>query len=193
MAEIYQNKGGIWTKVAESDRLPLTGGTMTGSIEMEAAADKAVIVKQSANTSKIGLVGGVDWKNGAGLDLYGKDYSDAEAKGQFDIFANDGVNTVKKLTGKPNGALTWGGKRVPTVVGTYVNGTSDVNGNFDLRSYRPAGTSVPIGFLSVNMTTETARVAFMCGGYYMSFSNSGTSWMAWANEHIEGTVFWMVL
>lgn len=57
------------------------------------------------------LTAGTSATGGAHFRLYGKSHTSGE--GRFDLAATDGTNT-KSLTGKPDGTLTWGGKKVVT-------------------------------------------------------------------------------
>lgn len=109
-----------------------------------------------------------------------------------------GDNAIKLGSGnrklEANGSyLQYDGKTVPKIVSSYINATTDANGNLNISGARPAGTSMPVAFLQSGMPSETVRYCFMNGGYYMTFGNSGSSWAPWASATITGTIFWLVL
>lgn len=71
----------------------------------------SVSFARNVDTSFLGLMGGNDASSGAVVELCGKNHS--SLKGYFRIHAKDGTNS-KYLEGKPDGTLTWGGKKVTT-------------------------------------------------------------------------------
>ena len=81
--------------------LPLSGGTMTGSIQYVDNGKVFTIRKSIAGTVDLCW----NWFNneGAGLELRSTDYS---SPGEFTLYARDANNT-SSLTGKPGGSLTW--------------------------------------------------------------------------------------
>ena len=90
--------------------LPKSGGTMTGGVVYSAVTP----AKRNVDTSYIQLYGGTDWNKGAYLILAGKDCSDStKPAGSFTIAAHAGT-VAKALRGKPDGTLTWDGKRLLT-------------------------------------------------------------------------------
>ena len=96
--------------------LPLTGGTMTGTLKTSSSITK------SNDSSYLDVTGATAWNKGAYLSLSGKD---SDRGGRFDLSAHDGTNN-KVLVGKPDGTLTWGNNNIVR----SVNGTSaDANGN----------------------------------------------------------------
>lgn len=91
----------------ESNYLPKTGGTMTGSITTTAV----VPIMSSTDSSSIEFhAGGSSYKNGAYLYMTGQNHSDA---GSFTLAAS-GNETICRLTGKKDGTLTWNGYSVIT-------------------------------------------------------------------------------
>ena len=119
-------------EAALDDYLPLAGGTMTGNLTI---ADEAL--KVSYTTDNVdGYLRANGWGTVITVDSY--DYNQAGAKltlntknanstnngnglGDFTIAADDGTNS-KRIEGKPDGTLTWGGKNILTdaTVGTVV-------------------------------------------------------------------------
>lgn len=106
-----------------SGNLPLSGGTMTGNI----VGGHLFSIYNSSDDDSTRVFGASAWDKGAGLNLWGKDYTGS--KGFFTLYAHDGTN-LKQLTGKPDGTLTWDGKNIARDVksGT-TNGTISVNGS----------------------------------------------------------------
>ena len=97
-----------------NDYLPLAGGTMTGEIKKA-----GLFACAGVDNSAIRIVGGSGGENtGSQLKLFGKD--DSSNAGKFQIFADNGINSVG-LVGSPNENLTWGGKTV--IVGTEATET----------------------------------------------------------------------
>lgn len=84
--------------------LPLSGGTMTGSIVFGNG-----VVKTETDDYVLGLYGGSEFGNGAVFQAFGKDHS--TYAGWFSLRADDGANN-KLLVGKPDGTLTWDGTDV---------------------------------------------------------------------------------
>ena len=82
--------------------LPLSGGTMTGSIQYVDNGKVFAIGHTAAGNVDLG------WnfvnKEGAGIGLRSTDY--ASSPGEFTLFARD-ANNFSSLTGKPDGSLTW--------------------------------------------------------------------------------------
>lgn len=109
--ELYEAKG-----VA----LPKTGGTVTGTISVDASVTNAM--RTTTDSSFTQICGGTGYSNGAILALYGKDNG-----GGFVVRANDGTN-VCPLDGKPDGTLKWGGNNVITSAGGTFTGDIVVNG-----------------------------------------------------------------
>ena len=88
--------------------LPLSGGTMTGSVTSNMSAP---IISNTGTSGRVTIGGGTAYNTGAYVWLYGKDHS--SEPGYFDIDARDGVQ-YKRLTGKPDGTLTWDGQTIQT-------------------------------------------------------------------------------
>lgn len=93
--------------------LPLSGGTMTGSLLT--TNENSFMFENT--TGKIGILFNSSWTNGANIWLHGKDHAQA---GCFDINAHNGTTSCQ-LKGKADGTLTWAGKAVQCVhsSGTY--------------------------------------------------------------------------
>ena len=92
--------------------LPLSGGTMTGSIQYVENGKVFAIGHTTTGTVDLGWNG--DNREGAGLGLRSADVSNP---GEFSLFARDANNDCT-LTGKPDGTLTWGGKSITD--GTFI-------------------------------------------------------------------------
>lgn len=87
------------TKDDLANYLPLAGGAMTGNN-----------IKRNVDNSALSLTGATSQSNGAWVELFGKDASGN--KNKFLIQA--GPNSSSRLTGAPDGTLTWGGANVLT-------------------------------------------------------------------------------
>ena len=85
-----------------NNKLPLSGGTMTGSIQYVDNGKVFTIGKTAAGN--VDLSWHWDRRAGAGLALRNTDYS---SPGEFMLYARDANNSCA-LTGKPDGSLTWG-------------------------------------------------------------------------------------
>lgn len=84
-------------------------GTKTFTGAIKAGVD--ALVSHADDASVVRVDGGSGWDKGASLLLYGKD--ETSYNGQFKIRVHDGTN-YKELIGKPDGTLTWAGKKVAT-------------------------------------------------------------------------------
>lgn len=88
--------------------LPLSGGTMTGTIQWVDGSHQAKISKGSNNLD-------IGWSytdsDGAGLGLRSTDNTDS---GEFFLYAKNASNS-STLIGKPSGSLVWAGKEVERV------------------------------------------------------------------------------
>lgn len=104
----------------ESNYLPLSGGTMTGSIEI--TTDKALAKNKSDNKDFVRILGGTSTNDGARISL-APTYHET-MPGEFWLVTGtiNGKNVA--LIGKPNGTLTWGGNAIRFVKETYKSGTS---------------------------------------------------------------------
>lgn len=117
-------------------KLPLSGGTMTGSIALM-SGDNSLVAP--TDNGYVEIEGGTDFRKGASLTLYGKDSTNTP--GCFKLFANKGQGHTL-LLGDPDGSLTWGGKNIVR----SVNGTNaDANGNVSVSSSVPAASSSRMG------------------------------------------------
>ena len=86
--------------------LPLSGGTMTGTIFGNGA-----FVKNTTDANYLRFISGTDIGKGALIFLGGKDCTGFE--GIFQIQAHDGANS-RTLIGKPDGTLTWNNSNILT-------------------------------------------------------------------------------
>lgn len=89
-----------------SGNLPLSGGTMTGTIYQ----NSVVPIQRNTNDSYLQINGGNGTNNGGNIILFGKSESRA---GSFRLNANDG-NTTGVLQGNADGTLTWNSKSILT-------------------------------------------------------------------------------
>lgn len=92
----------VETSVA--DKLPLSGGTMTGTIK----TTQGLALAQDTTSNYTGVYGGTAHNTGAYLCLYGKDNTSA---GMFTLASSDGT-TINRLQGYLNRKLTWCGKDI---------------------------------------------------------------------------------
>lgn len=90
-----------------SGNLPLSGGTMTGTITASSDA-----MQSDSNDSSLFIYGGNGSGNGAYIIVCGKD--EANYPGGFLLRAHDGTNS-SYLIGRPNATLTWNAKEVERV------------------------------------------------------------------------------
>ncbi len=110
-----------------SGNLPLSGGTMTGSVTSNMTAP---IIANTGTSGRVTIGGGTAYNTGAYVWLYGKDHS--SEPGYFDFDARDDAQ-YKRLTGKPDGTLTWDSLNL--IVGKYLGNTgSGTATNFTLPS-----------------------------------------------------------
>jgi hypothetical protein len=114
--------------------LPLSGGTMTGSLLT--TNENSFLFENT--TGKIGILFNSSWTNGASIWLYGKDHAQA---GCFEINAHNGTTSCQ-LNGKADGTLTWGGADIVTDAGT---GLEKLNNILALASIITAGNAGPTG------------------------------------------------
>lgn len=100
--------------IAKENCLPLSGGAMTGKIQVNPAP---LFLSMINNTSVLELTGGSNgtFRNGANLELHGADEESVNA-GAFILRANDTDRTSRKdLLGKADGTFTWGGKEIKSM------------------------------------------------------------------------------
>ena len=86
--------------------LPLSGGTLTGTI----VAGEGNIIKRGVTNSMLSLYGGNSSTDGARLELYGGTRN--VNPGSFHVIASIDSSTYKAFLGKPDGTLTWNGQNV---------------------------------------------------------------------------------
>ena len=105
------------TVLTSDNGLPLSGGTMTGTIKF--TSGQTTICKNVNNGQTIIRGGGDGYAFGANICLNGKEYSGAS--GDFSLTAHDGTNG-KELRGKAGGSLKWAGNEVITAAGGTITG-----------------------------------------------------------------------
>ena len=98
--------------------LPLSGGTMTGTITRN-----GYLAKNSADNGYVEVLGGTD-ETSSYICIYGKNHS--SNPGTVNIRAQDGTNS-NYLQLKPNGSLTWGGLDITPQTFSYSGTSSDVS------------------------------------------------------------------
>ena len=119
MWDFLQKQNDEKTQWLYSNKLSLSGGTMTGNIKFTITDS----IARSNDDSFLFVFGGSGYRKGAYIALSGKDRSDAS--GHFDLTADDGT-TIKKLVGRPDGTLTWG--NVSLTDGTFLTTRSVTTG-----------------------------------------------------------------
>lgn len=158
-----------------STYLPLSGGTMTGSIKLASSGN---VISLDVDNSGIFLRGGMDGTS-AYLNLYGK--NNASYAGHFSLTAYDGTNR-KTLAGLPDGTLTWANANVLTdaTVGTVVSNTSSTV------SVGSSSKSVVSISLSAGTWVVTGTISYASIVAGRQFAGLNTSSSITANT--EGTV-----
>lgn len=104
--------------------LPLSGGTMSGTIKTSVA----IALRGATDTSYVGIYGGTD--AASWLAMYGK--SNSSYPGWLRVKVSDGTNT-KYLALSPSGAATWGGENIATE--SYVDSAIAAITDADSKSY----------------------------------------------------------
>ena len=104
--------------------LPLSGGTMSGTIKTSAA----ISMRGSTDTSYVGIYGGTDATSW--LAMYGK--SNTSYPGWLRVKVSNGTST-KYLAFAPDGTATWGGNNLATE--TYVDNAIAAITDADSKSY----------------------------------------------------------
>ncbi len=107
---------------AIDDKLPLYGGTLTGSLYFSRSGNI-----KSAPTDYIMIMSGEEYLDSPHILLRGANAtpSENEVPGEIFIIANDGKN-VSRLVCRPNGEFTWQGKNI---VRSINNIPADMYGN----------------------------------------------------------------
>lgn len=107
----------VWSKVmtaadAAALYLPLSGGTMTGTIEKSSG----YVIKSTGTNNYLAILGGTGGTatDGAQVIVHGPDHAES---GAFILHAGNS-NGYKRLIGKPDSTLTWDGKDVITSTAT---------------------------------------------------------------------------
>ena len=101
-----------------NDKLPLSGGTLTGQIAFGGTAQQ-VICRTDSSTGLV-VRGGTTYNDGSSLILSGK--TDGNPT-QFDLLTRNADGGAVALTAKGDGSLSWGGKDVITSAGGTFTGT----------------------------------------------------------------------
>ena len=98
-----------------ADYLPLSGGTMTGTL----VSTQAISFRQNGENASLQLYGGTD-STSSRLILFGK--ANSTYPGAFSLEARDDSNAMS-LYGAPSGTLIWGGNDIITAAGGTMTGT----------------------------------------------------------------------
>lgn len=124
-------------------------------------------VRNGLNTGALTLCGGSSASNGAYLAVYGANRSDG-FQGRFDLVAKG--SSDYKLTGLPNGNLTWSGKNIDTIEEQgndyirYANGLQICWGEYTRTSESNATINFPKAFynrtypISVSVAGQSSTV-----------------------------------
>lgn len=159
--------------------LPLSGGTLTGPIEMFPITG---VLRKANDTGRMFIEGGTSASIGAYLALNSNGYQDEtgpDSKGSFSLFAKSAVGS-SGLVGKPNGSLSWNDKNIVR----SVNGTNaDAAGNIVLL----------LNFLPLSGGTMTGALRLSNNGYIAQSENNksfdiygGTGWNYGAFLRLHG-------
>jgi len=106
-----------------SENLPLSGGTMTGTITTTGYP----AIKSPTNADQITIAGGSGTGSADGAKFILNGGTRSSNAGEFTVQAGNG-NGYKQLVGKPSGEFTWGGSNV-AVMGTLQNGHGILTGH----------------------------------------------------------------
>lgn len=118
-------------------------------------------ITKTNNTGHLTLIGGTAWDRGGAILLRGM--SEGDIGGQFEIVAHNGT-TSKMLRGKPDGSLTWDGKKVVCV-------ESWKSGNKWYRKYSD-GWIEQGGLWNTGNTTLSFNLAFSDTNYNITGSEN---------------------
>lgn len=159
----------VWNKLMTSADvagayLPLSGGTMTGTITFTPASN-TYLLRRADNNGQFVIVGGDSGSASSGAKLYLYGSGHGTYPGNFGLQAGASDGTYKILTGKSDGTLTWNGKdiaivdAVDTTTSGYVrftNGLQFVWGDINVTSesgtavtFEKAFSSAPRMFMNV--------------------------------------------
>ncbi len=159
-----------------SGNLPLSGGTMSGSINyVDDNSQTFGIGFSDANKDNIDVGWTYADGTGAGIGLRSVDNTDA---GAFNIYAKNG-GTVKTLIGTPAGVLTWGGNQVLTII-SLGNAPNNTTKSFTLPASGTyllfTGHNSSPGMCGIWMIRTGGNSAFkLAGGADVTITCSGTT------------------
>lgn len=97
--------------------LPLSGGTMTGTIKQTTQ----FVLSKTTDSSRLEILGGTSTSDGASLYLDG--VNRFNEPGAFSLTARDKNGNSTQLLGEPDGVLTWGDNDVITSAGGMMTGS----------------------------------------------------------------------
>lgn len=130
-------KPDVYTKTETDGKyLPLSGGTMTGSI----VATALDTIKRASGGGTLRLLGGTSFTNSSSLTLHGG--AQADYPGQIQLRACTSDGTSKNLVCKPDGTLTWDTKNVVRSVNKL---EADANGNVSVSLVTPTQLNTTLG------------------------------------------------
>lgn len=125
----YVASYGDWVEIPTTDLLnslylPLSGGTMTGSLFMTRANDRVIGFNIKDNGTNFDCGWNFENRDGAGFALRSVDFggNNSTDKGAFHFWARNDT-TSPELVGKPDGTLTWNGNDVITSAGGTMTGS----------------------------------------------------------------------
>lgn len=103
--------------------LKVTGGDLKGVIKLNGITD---FLRQSTNSSYIGIFGGADWQHGAGMYIFGSEHPEKPGHVQFTA-KND--NGTTNLICTPEGAMTFAGRDASMGHPDYATGAIAISAN----------------------------------------------------------------
>ena len=138
-------------ETAVEEKLPLSGGTMTGAIKFPNGASIHQLNDASWKTLEVKT-------DGSMLHLRGK--ASPTQPSTFDIQVTDGTN-YKSLAGGVNGSLVWDGKQV---VRSINGSTADASGNVTIT----ISSGIPIGTIIAYAANSAPSGYLLCNGSAVS-------------------------
>ena len=158
---ITKIKSLVSTTVA--DYLPLSGGTMTGSILFNASSPSII---GNVTTGRISILSGSNIFDGSTLQLFGR--NDSSYAGRFYLRAStkssaDSSGAEKSLVGSADGSLTWNGSDVITSAGGTMTGNILTSADW----------------FAIRHTTNQKRMAFLGG----SGDSGGAGFYAYGKDY----------